>query len=173
MRKPQCTGVHEDFRIKYNAESTLLTHPHVFVCPVRVFPVRIYKKTDCQRYGVFLLKKDEKKDEKKFGGKQKKRTFAIPKRKGGLRKAPRCPGDKLFELRTGRCPGERKDCIEAFWNIPEQMRGSQGASHRSYLPVMRMRATAGRRGRCPGETFEVHFELISRRTSEEGRSLLE
>ena len=30
MRKPQCTGVHEDFRIKYNAESTLLTHPLVF-----------------------------------------------------------------------------------------------------------------------------------------------
>ena len=27
MRKPQCTGVHEDFRIKYNAESTLLTRP--------------------------------------------------------------------------------------------------------------------------------------------------
>ena len=27
MRKPQCTRVHEDFRIKYNAESTLLTHP--------------------------------------------------------------------------------------------------------------------------------------------------
>ena len=31
MRKPQCTGVHEDFRIKYNAESTLLTHPPVVV----------------------------------------------------------------------------------------------------------------------------------------------
>ena len=27
MRKPQCTGVHEDFRIKRNAEITLLRHP--------------------------------------------------------------------------------------------------------------------------------------------------
>ena len=27
MRKPQCTAVHEDFRIKRNAESTLLSHP--------------------------------------------------------------------------------------------------------------------------------------------------
>ena len=27
MRKPQCTGVHEDFRIKRNAESTLLSQP--------------------------------------------------------------------------------------------------------------------------------------------------
>ena len=53
---------------------------------------------------------------KKFGGKQKKRTFAIPKRKGGLRKAPRCAGET---------------------------------------------------------EFEVHFELMSRRTSEEGRNLLE
>ena len=26
MRKPQCTGVHEDFRIKRNAEITLLVH---------------------------------------------------------------------------------------------------------------------------------------------------
>ena len=26
MRKPQCTVVHEDFRIKRNAESTLLSH---------------------------------------------------------------------------------------------------------------------------------------------------
>ena len=29
MRKPQCTAVHEDFRIKRNAESTLLSHPHI------------------------------------------------------------------------------------------------------------------------------------------------
>ena len=27
MRKPQCTGVHEDFRIKRNAEITLLGRP--------------------------------------------------------------------------------------------------------------------------------------------------
>ena len=27
MRKPQCTAVHEDFRIKRNAEITLLGHP--------------------------------------------------------------------------------------------------------------------------------------------------
>ena len=27
MRKPQCTIVHEDFRIKRNAEITLLSHP--------------------------------------------------------------------------------------------------------------------------------------------------
>ena len=27
MRKPQCTVVHEDFRIKRNEESTLLSHP--------------------------------------------------------------------------------------------------------------------------------------------------
>ena len=27
VRKPQCTGVHEDFRIERNAENTLLGHP--------------------------------------------------------------------------------------------------------------------------------------------------
>ena len=27
IRKPQCTDVHEDFRIKRNAENTLLGHP--------------------------------------------------------------------------------------------------------------------------------------------------
>ena len=27
MRKPECTGVHEDFRIKRNEESTLFSHP--------------------------------------------------------------------------------------------------------------------------------------------------
>ena len=82
MRKPQCTGVHEDFRIKYNAESTLLTHPHVFVCPVRVFLVRIYKKTDCQRYGVFLLKKDEKKMKKSLEGNKKSVPLQSPNEKG-------------------------------------------------------------------------------------------
>ena len=29
MRKPQCTGVHEDFRSKRNAEITLLSRPPV------------------------------------------------------------------------------------------------------------------------------------------------
>ena len=27
IRKPQCTGVHEDFRIERNAENTLLSQP--------------------------------------------------------------------------------------------------------------------------------------------------
>ena len=31
MRKPQCTVVHEDFRIKRNAESTLLSRPREFI----------------------------------------------------------------------------------------------------------------------------------------------
>ena len=31
MRKPQCTDVHEDFRIKRNAESTLLSWPLPFI----------------------------------------------------------------------------------------------------------------------------------------------
>ena len=30
MRKPQCTVVHEDFRIKRNAESALWDRPHSF-----------------------------------------------------------------------------------------------------------------------------------------------
>ena len=31
MRKPQCTDVHEDFRIMRNAESTLLSWPLPFI----------------------------------------------------------------------------------------------------------------------------------------------
>ena len=34
MRKPQCTGVHEDFRIKRNAEITLLRHPLIAAPPL-------------------------------------------------------------------------------------------------------------------------------------------
>ena len=37
MRKPQCTGVHEDFRIKRNAEIALVSHP--LVCIVSQRPV--------------------------------------------------------------------------------------------------------------------------------------
>ena len=36
IRKPQCTDVHEDFRIKRNAENTLLSHPRL-VCMCRLW----------------------------------------------------------------------------------------------------------------------------------------
>ena len=52
MRKPQCTGVHEDFRIKRNAEITLLSRSHTFGS-FRTLFLSIFQ--DCRQKYDFLL----------------------------------------------------------------------------------------------------------------------
>ena len=114
-----------------------------------------------------------KKRLKKVWREIKKAYLCNPQTKRGSPKGTEVREETSYLSLERAVPGRNKGVGQASWNIPEQMQGSQGAMFRSYLPVMRKRATADRRGRCPGETFEVHFELMSRRTSEEGKNLLE